>query len=59
MSRTAKITYFFVAIITMVCFALASVMMAQNHPALSTVFFVLAFLITGLGFVARARLLSK
>lgn len=59
MSSIAKIAYFFVAVITMACFAVASVLMAQNHPGLAAVFFALAIVITGAGFVTRAKLLNK
>ena len=59
MSRTAKITYFFVALITMFFLAAASTLMAQGQAALATVFFIVAFIIIGVGFVVRKRLLRR
>jgi hypothetical protein len=58
-SRIAKIAYFFIAIVTMACFAFASVLMAENHPGWATLLFVLAIVITGAGFVTKARLVHK
>ncbi|GEO26145.1 hypothetical protein AAC03nite_19300 [Alicyclobacillus acidoterrestris] len=56
MTTSFKILFFFISLFTMACFALGSVMMAQGRGWLATLFFVLAVLITGLGFVTKRRL---
>ncbi|MFB5192286.1 hypothetical protein [Alicyclobacillus fastidiosus] len=56
MTTSFKIMFFFVSLFTMVCFALGSVMMAQGRGWLATLFFVLAFVMTGTGFVTKRRL---
>ncbi len=58
MSRTAKIAYFFVSLLSMTCLALASLSMATGRPYTATALFVIAFLMIGAGFIARKRLLK-
>jgi hypothetical protein len=43
----------------MVSLAVASVMMAENHGSLATLFFVLSILLIGAGFVFKAKVLKK
>lgn len=58
MSRNAKIAYFFVALLSMACLALASLSMAQGRAFAATVLFVVAFAMIAIGFVVRKRLLK-
>jgi len=57
MSRKAKIGYFFVALFTMACLGGASVSMAVGMAWVATVLFAVAFVVIGIGFVVRKRLL--
>jgi uncharacterized membrane protein len=54
-STSMRIVFFFVALITMVCLAVASILMAQGQGWLATLFFVLAFVLIGFAFMAKRR----
>lgn len=59
MSKTAKLVYFFVAILTMALLAAASLAMAQNRAALSVTLFVIAFALIAASFIVKARILAR
>lgn len=59
MSASTRLLFFMIALLTMVCFALGSVMMAQGEGWLATLFFVLAIVVAGCGFVAKRRFIKR
>ncbi|WAH36585.1 hypothetical protein [Alicyclobacillus dauci] len=59
MSASVRFLFFLFALFTMVCFALGSVMMAQGHGWLATLFFVLAVVLAACGFVAKRRVMPR
>jgi uncharacterized membrane protein SirB2 len=59
MTRSVKVLLFFVAVVGMASLALASIMMADGKGWLATLFFIVAFVIIGFGFVTRRKALSQ
>jgi hypothetical protein len=59
LSQTAKVLYFFVALSIMACFAVGSVMLAQERPVPALVLFVVAFVATGIGFAVKGKLMKR
>ncbi|WP_067932704.1 DUF5325 family protein [Alicyclobacillus kakegawensis] len=57
MSQRHKVTFFCLAVCTMACFALGSVMLAEERGGLAVLLFVVAVVLTGLGFMTRKRIL--
>ncbi len=58
-SRTAKVIYFFVALLVMACFAVGSVMLAEQRPAIAVTLFVLAVLGAGAGFASKRKVMNR
>lgn len=57
MSASVRLLFFCIALFTMALFAAGSMLMAVGHHGwLSTVAFVFAILIAGMGFVMKRRL---
>ena len=59
MTISVKIMFFFFAVITMACFAIASILMAEGNGWGAFLLFALAILLTGAGFITRKRVLRK
>jgi hypothetical protein len=59
MSQTAKISFFILAVVTMACFACASVMMAEGRGGYALSLFILAIVLVGCGFMVRKRILRR
>ncbi|MCL6517116.1 hypothetical protein [Alicyclobacillus sp.] len=59
MSRTVKLVYFFLAVVTMVCFAAGSATLAQGRADWAAVLFVAAIAMTAAGFIAKGRILKR
>ncbi|MCL6631354.1 MAG: DUF5325 family protein [Alicyclobacillus herbarius] len=57
MSQLQKVTFFCLAVITMACFAVGSVMLAEERGGVAALLFVAAILLTGIGFITRKRIL--
>ncbi|QQE79485.1 hypothetical protein [Alicyclobacillus sp. SO9] len=59
MSGSVKFGFFVLALVSMTGLAIASVFMAQNRFYISTVIFVISFLLIGYGFRLRRRLMKQ
>lgn len=59
MSVTTKIALFFVAVSTMACFAIASILMANGNGWAAFAVFTLAIVLTACGFITKSKVLRK
>jgi hypothetical protein len=47
--------YFIVALLVMACFAVGSVMMAEDRPGIAAVLFIVAIVGAGVGFATKRK----
>lgn len=59
MSQRAKLIYFLTALVAMACLAAASTEMAVGHIVATVALFVLAFVIIGIAFAMKRRVMKK
>ncbi len=59
MSTSVKIGFFLVAVTTMVCFAVASILMASGNGWAAFGLFVVAFALITVAFVTKRKVLRK
>ncbi|MCF8563868.1 hypothetical protein LLE49_03820 [Alicyclobacillus tolerans] len=59
MTGSVKVIYFFVALFAMACLAVASVLLAEGRGSLSATLYGIAFVVIGIGFIARKRILRQ
>jgi hypothetical protein len=59
MTKSQKFGFFLLALVTMGCFAIATVVMAEGKGGLAIALYVLAFVIVGCGFTIKRRILPK
>ncbi|RIV24261.1 hypothetical protein D2Q93_07410 [Alicyclobacillaceae bacterium I2511] len=59
MSQRAKFTYFLAALVAMISLAAASTEMAVGRNGLAVVLFILAFVIIGVAFMVKRRVMKK
>jgi ABC-type xylose transport system permease subunit len=58
-SSTAKVVYFIVALLVMACFAVGSVMMAEDRPGIAAVLFIVAIVGAGVGFATKRKVMKR
>ncbi len=59
MSSAAKVVYFIVALLVMACFAVGSIMMAQDRPGVAAVLFITAIVGAGAGFATKRKVMKR
>jgi hypothetical protein len=59
MPISAKIAFFLVAVTTMACFAVASILMANGDGWAAFALFALAIVLTAGGFITKSKVLRK
>jgi hypothetical protein len=58
-SSTAKVVYFIAALLVMTCFAVGSVMMAEDQPKVAAVLFIAAIVGAGAGFATKRKVMKR